>query len=376
MHRTWIELDERALLSNVETLRALAQGSRFCAVIKANAYGHGLKEVARILGRANVDSFAVDNIEEGRELRAMFPGAQIIVLGYTLLEQIPEAVDLKLEMTIYDEEHLWTLEHAAARLATTAPYHLKIETGTARQGVLSDHLPQFLSAAESLSHAKLVGISTHFANIEDTTDTRFAEQQFQLFRKAEELIRSMGFAPLWVHAACSAAIILYPETHGTLVRAGISLYGYWSSQGIEETARTHAISCELTPVLSWKTRIAQVKAYPAGTPIGYGMTEILKKASRIAVLPVGYADGYDRRLSSKGEVIIGGFRCRVVGRVCMNMLMVDVSNVPDVAPEMEALLLGRSGRNERTAADLAEAIDTIPYEILARLPAHIPRLVL
>ncbi len=375
MYRTWIELDERALLSNITTLRALAPESRFCAVIKSNAYGHGFKDIARILGRANVDSFAVDNIDEGRELRAMFPGAQIILLGYTLLEQVPEAVELKLEMTIYDEEHLWTLEHAAARLATTALYHLKIETGTARQGVLIDHLPQFLSAASSLSHTKLIGISTHFANIEDTTDTRFAEQQLHLFRKAEELVRSVGYTPLWVHSACSAALILYPETHGTLVRVGISLYGYWSSPMTEETARTHAISCDLTPVLSWKTRIAQVKDYPAGTPIGYGLTEILKKASRIAVLPVGYADGYDRGLSSKGEVIIGGFRCRVVGRVCMNMLMVDVSNVPDVAPEMEALLLGRSGRNERTAVDLAKAAETIPYEILARLPSHIPRIV-
>lgn len=375
-YRTWVEIDERALTRNVEFLRSLLNpGVRFCAVIKANAYGHGMTEVARITARAGVDAFAVDSVDEALTLRQMLPSALIIVLGYTMRERYAEAVASDIHLTLYDRESLLALEAAAAERARTAAVHLKIETGTSRQGVLPEQLGDLLQALASAPHLSLAGVSTHFANVEEPADTRFANEQFGRFQQSVAAVRTAGFDPEWVHCACSAAVILYPDTHGTLVRAGIAMYGIWPSASTEDAARRHAIPLTLEPVLSWKTRVAQVKSLPAGTHVGYGLSETLRRQSRIAVLPVGYADGYDRGLSSVGEVLIGGTRCKVMGRVCMNMTMVDVSAVPQVDVEQEVTLIGRSGRFAVTAEDLATATGTIAYEVLARIQPNLPRIV-
>lgn len=375
-HKTWVEIDERALTENINAIRSLlTPGARFCAVVKANAYGHGLMEVARIAGRAGVDAFAVDNIDEALTLRAEFPGALILVLGYTMKDRYEEAIQSEIHLTVYDRESVFTLETVAAQRAATAFVHLKIETGTARQGILPADLYDVLDDIGRCGHVALVGVSTHFANAEEATDSRFATQQFTLFQECVVSIQNAGFQPKWIHCACSAAVILYPDTHGTLVRPGIALYGIWPSVSTEQVARRHNIPLELRPVLTWKTRIAQIKSLPAGTPVSYGMTETLRRNSRIAVLPVGYSDGYDRGLSSVAEVLINGTRCKVIGRVCMNMCMVDVSSVPQAEPETEVVLIGRSGRFAVTADELAEHANTISYEILARINPLLPRIV-
>lgn len=375
-YKTWVEIDERALTRNIDTLRALLNpGVRFCAVLKANAYGHGMTEVARIAARAGVDAFAVDNVDEALTLRSMLPSALILVLGYTLRERLADAVASDIHLTMYDRESILALEAVAAERAKAAFVHLKVETGTSRQGVLPEQLNDILFVLGRCAHLSLAGVSTHFANVEDTTDTRYANQQFSLFQQCVEVVRTAGFDPEWVHCACSAAVILYPDTHGTLVRGGLSMYGMWSSDVTEQTARRHNVAVELEPVLTWKTRIAQVKSLPAGTPVSYGLTETLRKNSRIAVLPVGYWDGYDRGLSSVGEVLINGTRCKVVGRVCMNMMMVDVSAVPQAEPEQEVVLLGRSGRFAVTAEETAARLGTINYEIVTRINPLLPRIV-
>ena len=266
------------------------------------------------------------------------------------------------------------MESEALKRAGTAHIHLKVETGTARQGVPQEFLPDILKTIASCSHIKLDGLSTHFATIENTSDTHFATQQVFRFREAERIARLMGFSPKWIHCACSAAIILYPDTHGTMTRAGISMYGIWPSTDVEISARKNLIKCDLAPVLTWKTRIAQVKSLAAGTPIGYGLTESLKRSSRIAVIPVGYFDGYDRRLSSIGEALVSGHRCKVMGRICMNMMMIDVSEVPNIGPEQEVILIGRSGRHAVTFEELAQKVGTIPYEILTRINPLLPRI--
>jgi len=375
-HRTWVEIDERALTHNIETLRSLLMpGARFCAVVKSNAYGHGATEVVRIAARAGVDAFAVDNVDEALAVRSELPSALIIVLGYTLRDRLVDAVANELHLTMYDQESILAFEALAAERAKTAFVHLKIETGTARQGVLPDQLQDMLYAFGRCSHLMLAGISTHFANIEDATDTRFANQQFGLFQQCVDLARKAGFNPEWIHCACSAALVLYPDTHGTLVRGGISMYGMWSSELTEQTVRRHNVPIDLEPVLTWKTRIAQVKSLPAGTPVGYGITETLRKNSRIAVLPVGYWDGYDRGLSSVGEVLVSGMRCKIVGRICMNMMMIDVSAVPQAEPEQEVVLLGRFGRFVITAEETATRLETIHYEIVTRINPLLPRIV-
>lgn len=375
-HRTWVEVDERALVSNLNVLRSLtAPGARFCAVVKANAYGHGLKETTQILARNGVDAFAVDSLDDGLLLRSLFPSVLVLVAGYVLHERLGEAVRANLSLTVYDRETIRLLEECAAGDARTASIHLKIETGTNRQGVLSEGLTDVLGVLRSCPHVSLEGISTHFANIEDPADTRFATLQLTRFQEALTAVHAAGFDPMHIHCACSAALILYPDTHFSLVRAGISLYGHWSAPETQLAAIKHMVKCDLSPVLSWKTRVAQVKQVPAGVPVGYGLSEVTRKPTRLAILPVGYWDGYDRSLSSVGEVLIAGNRCKVVGRVCMNMMMVDASSVPNLQPEQEAVLIGRGGRHHITAEEVAARTGTISYEILSRINPTLPRIV-
>lgn len=373
-HRTWIEINERALQQNIHTLQGLLSGgARFCAIVKANAYGHGLKEIVQIAARQGVDAFGVDAIEDALLIRSWLPSALVLILGYVLPEQYEEAIRERIHLTMYDLDALRLLEEEAKKQAGTAFVHLKIETGTQRQGLSEFDLKRYIQSLPTFSHIQIAGISTHFANIEDTSDPSFATLQFHRFQKTMEQMQTAGIQPEYIHCACSAAIILYPSTHGSLVRAGLSLYGVWPSEIVETTTRRHGIACDLRPVLSWKTRIAQVRSIPAGTPVGYGMTETVSKPTRLAVLPVGYWDGYDRSLSSIGEVLIAGNRCKVLGRICMNMMMVDASSVPHVEPGQEVILIGRSGRHEISASVLAKQAKTVPYEILARLNPLLPR---
>jgi alanine racemase len=375
-YRTWIELNQRALQQNICSLQSILNpGTRFCAVVKANAYGHGMKEIALIAARTGVDAFAVDSIDEALTLRDLLPSALLIVLGYTLQDRLIDAVQQGIELTVYDPDTIRRLEEVAASLAKITRVHLKVETGTSRQGVLAQDLKSILEILHTCPHIEMSGLSTPFANVEDADDSSYANRQFAHFLESQTCVTEAGFTPAHIHCACSAAFILYPDTHATLVRAGISMYGVWPSKQTEQFARRHAIKLELEPVLAWKTQIAQVKSLPAGTPVSYGLTEVLRRQSRVAVLPVGYSDGYDRRLSSIGEVLIGGHRCKVLGRICMNMMMVDVSEVPQIAPEQEAILLGRMGCYEVSAVDMAEKIHTIPYEVVARLNPLLPRIV-
>lgn len=373
-YRSWVEVNAQALSKNIAQVRnLLGDPTDFCAVVKANAYGHGLMNVAKIAHENGVDSFAVDHIDDALELREAYPDAFILVMGYTMHDRLNEAIENKIHLIAYDVSTLQAMEAAASKLSKTAHAHLKIETGTSRQGILIDDLEGVLRDLSVLPHVEVAGVSTHFANIEDTTDTEYAGKQLKRFNEALEIIRSFDIEPERIHCACSAAIILYPDTHFTMVRAGISMYGIWPSKSTEATARKHAIDCDLTPVLTWKTRIAQVKSLPAGTPIGYGLTERLKRDGRVAILPTGYWDGYDRKLSSKGKVLINGESCKVLGRICMNMTIVDVSHVPNIQPEDTVIILGQDGRHRVTANNIAELTGTIPYEVMSRINPDLPR---
>ncbi len=352
----------------------MLHGAKFCAVVKANAYGHGLKEISHILRRNAVDSFAVDNIDDALLLRSWFGSAQVITLGYVPNERFGEALDQNIEMTLYDRSGVEHAEKIGGNKARTLKIHLKLETGTSRQGVLEEDVPELLRLVKNSPHVDLVGISTHFANIEDTSDPSFATTQFSTFQRIVECVHEHDLKPEYIHCACSAAIIMYPDTHGTLVRAGIAMYGLWSSNVLEQSVRSKSLPYSLQPVLSWKSRIAQVKTYSVGTPIGYGLTESLKKRSRVAVVPVGYWDGYDRLLSSVGEVLVKGYRCKVLGRICMNMMMIDVSDVPQLEKDQEVTLLGTDGRHSIDAEELATHTQTINYEVVTRINSTLPRI--
>lgn len=367
--KTWVEVNRADLVHNfAEFKKRLAPGTAVMAVVKSNAYGHGAREVATsILGspKANTVWFGVDSVQEGAALRKHVGRAPILVLGFTPREELVLAARHDLRLTVYDYETIRALEKIKAQRPVRV--HVKIETGTTRQGVGEMELLDFVKKIKRTPGALFEGLSTHYANIEDTSDHRYAFLQLNRFKHAIELLEHAGITIPMKHTACTAAIALFPKTHFNLVRLGLGLYGLWPSSKIRNLGRARGI--HLRPALVWKTIVAQVKTVSKGTPVGYGLTERVKRLSRIAVLPIGYWDGYDRGLSSRGEVIIRGKRCKILGRVCMNMCMVDVTDVPTVRVEDEVVVLG----GEITAEDLAEKAATVNYEIITRINPLIPR---
>ncbi|MBI4435186.1 alanine racemase [Candidatus Uhrbacteria bacterium] len=375
-HRTWVEVSARALGSNIASLQALLDPeARFCAVVKANAYGHGLREVTTIARTNGVDTFAVDSIDDALQLREWGPSSLILVLGYTMFDRYKDALRANIHLTLYDKEGIERAQGVGLELARPFPAHIKIETGTNRQGVHPQDQDDIIRLLQRSTMVRVEGLSTHFANVEDSRNPEFATGQYLKFQKARSRFVDAGIDPTWKHCACSAAIILYPQTHLNFVRAGISMYGLWSSEIVEDTVRTQGFSCDLQPVLTWKSRIAQVKTVAMGEPIGYGLSEAMKRSGRIAVVPVGYWDGYDRGFSSKSEVLIKGTRCKVLGRVCMNMMMVDVSQVAQPQKEDEVILLGTDGLHRISADDLAKTAQTISYEVVTRINPLLPRVI-
>lgn len=375
-HRTWIELNGAAVGHNVDTLRScLLHDTTLFGVIKANAYGHGLADMARLLDRHGVKHLAVDSIEEGVSIRGLLPHSHILVMGYVPDDLLELAIHHELELTLYHLSQALRLEQLASAAGVLVRIHIKVETGTARQGVFPDDLPDFVRNLAKLPHLQIVGLSTHFARAEDLTATPFTRTQTDVFYAAVGSVATHLSHLEYVHAACSAAILCHPKSHGTAVRAGLALYGVWPSEEVEVEARSQHLSLHLQPVLSWYTRVAQIKDYPAGTPIGYGGTEVLNRPTRVAVVPVGYYDGFDRRLSRVADVLIRGHRCKVLGIVCMNMMMVDTSRVPSLEPGDRVTLIGQDGGQHIAVTELAKRSGTIPWEILARLSGHLPRVI-
>jgi alanine racemase len=370
--KTWVEIDASALRHNIRSLSRIAAPAKTMAVIKANAYGHGLLESADILRKAGTKWFGVDNIDEGLGLRNKGLGGSILVLGYTPIDRLAKAVKNDISLVAYN---LDTFRALAKLRGKKAKVHVPIETGLTRQGVGERELDVILSALiKYRDRIELEGVHTHFANIEDTKSRAYADKQLDEYKKAIEKIKEYKLYPKYKHTASTAASILYSDTHFDMVRTGIGLYGLWPS---EETRRRSQHRLRLKPVLSWKTIVAQVKDVKRGTSVSYGLTERVKRDSKIAVLPIGYADGYDRAsFSKRAHVLIGGKRCKVIGRICMNMTMVDVTDVPRVRPEDEVVLIGKQGRERITAEELADLAGTINYEIVTRINWDIPRIVI
>jgi alanine racemase len=360
---SWVEINRQALAQNVKRFKAhIGSDVRLAAVVKANAYGHGLLEASRVMLDAGASWLAVNSIDEAVVLRNAGVAAPVICLAYVPLALLEEAAELDVRPTIYNLETIERLAVIAQRLKQTVRVHIKVETGTNRQGVHGEELLQLARAVRRHEYLQLEGLSTHYANIEDVTEHGFAELQLSRFLSACDLLERNGISIPIKHTACTAAAILFPNTLFNLVRVGIGLYGLWPSKETKISALQAGIALnELAPVMTWKTRIAQIKKIPSGATIGYGGTDLATQDTRIAVLPVGYYEGYDRRLSSIGYVLIHGRRAPVRGRVCMNMIMVDVTNIPEAALEDEAVLLGRQGGDSISAETLAGKVGSINY---------------
>lgn len=354
----------------------LQPGVEFCAVIKANAYGHGLREVARVALRANVKTFAVDNIDEALAIRALDASCAILILGLSLPARLAEVVACRATACVYDVETILGLAEAARAAGTTVDVTLKVETGLHRQGVDGRELDAILDALNKVGDRVLVaGVSSHFASSEDLDHPEPTRKQMVAFETMLQRLAERGLQPRYVHIACSAAALTLPISQYSMARFGITLYGLWSSPAVRRAITLGRQRVELVPALSWKTTIAQVKNLAPGEEVGYGGHFMANRPMRIAVLPVGYYDGYDRKLSNRGDVIVKGVRCNVLGNICMNMFMIDVSHVPGVKAGDTVTLLGREGMHAVTADDMAEKVGTINYEIVTRINPLLPRIV-
>lgn len=375
-HKTWIEISRSAVENNIAALRSfLTPESVFCAVLKANAYGHGQHEMTDIVCHTGIDHIAVDSIDEAITLRQDAPNATIFILGYTVPERLADVVAIDAIQTVYDEVSVSLLATSARSRGGVARISVKIETGLHRQGVGPRGLATVLDAVRKASdYVRIDGVSSHFASAEEPTDQMNAHQLDQ-FLQAISVIEAAGHAPRYRHIACSAAAMAHPASQLTMSRFGIALYGLWSGKNLKRHVVLGRQNVELTPVLSLKTRVAQIKDVPAGSGVGYGSTYIANRPIRLAVLPIGYADGIDRALSNKGEVIIRGRRCPIVGNICMNMCMVDASAVAGIAQDDIVTVLGRDGMHTISAEDHATIIGTIDYEVVTRLSALLPRVI-
>lgn len=375
----WIELDQKAYKKNIEFFRGLCGEDReLSAVVKANAYGHGLDQVVRIAVEAGVDSFSVHSIDEAVSLREAGIEKDILVMGYTPRSRLGTAVDLDLRLVVYDLPTVEALSRISNQRGKRIRVHVKAETGTHRQGVEGAELEALFSALGMAPGCVVEGIYTHFANIEDTTRHDYARMQMDAFAEVVELARVKGLSVPKIHSACSAAALLFPETYGTMIRLGISQYGLWPSRQTYLSYRLlnpESPNNVLSPVLTWKCRVSQIKSVPAGRFVGYGGTFLTTRDSLLAVLPVGYSDGYDRALSNLGYVLIKGRRAQIRGRICMNLTLVDVTDIPGVAPEDEVVLIGTQDGSTLLADDLADMTGTINYEIVSRISPSFPRFV-
>lgn len=365
--RTWTEIDLSNLEHNYRALRAmLPQGCRFLGVVKADAYGHGAVPVARRLEQLGAEYLAVACLDEAMELRQAGIAAPILILGYTPAERAEELLSGEITQTVYDEEMARALSAAAVAAGRTLKIHVKADTGMSRLGWLCGG-ETLAGAAETIARVcalpglEAEGIYTHFANADGDED--YTMLQFTRFLDLLEALRGRGVTFPIRHCAASAAALKFPCTHLDMVRPGIALYGHYpdpSCEGLDGPG--------LRPVMTLKTRVASVKTVPAGTPVSYGCTHVLDRETRLAALTIGYADGLPRLCSDKLEVHIGGRRAKVVGRICMDMCMADVTGL-DVAPGDEVEVFGEHLPIEEVAA----LAGTVQYELLCAVSPRVHR---
>ena len=355
-------------------------------IVKSNAYGHGLVEITCVIsansgcstsGIPEVEHpefwFGVDSIDEALTLKKAGSTNPILILGYVPCSRLMEVIKNGFRFSLYDLDVLKESARIAKKLKKKAFVHIKIETGTNRQGVIPEDIAAFAHTLKKTDPYVVVeGAYTHFADTENQK-SRYYKEQLALFQNAIHVFEEEDLRPKYRHAAASAATLLYPDTHGNMVRWGVGLYGLYPSKDVRNSVSN---TLRLRPALAWKTRIAQVKVVPKGSTVGYDRAFAVSRPMKIAVVPVGYWDGYDRSLSNKGSMLIRGKKCPVAGNICMNMCMADVTTVPSARVGDEVVLLGKQGSMEITAEEVAANIGTINYEVVTRINPLIPRVVI
>lgn len=363
---TYAEIDLGALAHNVRTIkRHIGPDTTLIAVVKANAYGHGAVEVAHTALQNGAEWLAVARIDEGIQLRAAGLTAPILVMNYTMRDAAAAGVDHDLMLTITDQVTAERIASYAQRQGKTARVHVKIDTGMGRYGLLPGEVVSFFDRITTLPNIEVVGLFSHFS-VADLADKSYTWQQFTIFNDAVKALAAAGYHIPVKHIANSAATLDLPETHLDAVRIGIAMYGLRPNADSEP-------SLALRPVLAFKSYVVRVRTLPAGSSISYGRTYITPRAMPVALIPVGYGDGYHRLMSNRGAVLIHGKRAPIVGRVCMDQFVVDISEVGPVALDDEVVLIGCSGEECISADTVARWAETINYEVTTGLLPRVPR---
>jgi alanine racemase len=378
----WAEIDLKAIAHNVNELRRITQpGARLMAVVKADGYGHGAVEVARCALQNGASFLGVARIEEGIQLRKVGIDVPILVFGYSRPQQAEDLIKFDLTQSVYTAASANKLSQAAASLAAKIKIHLKIDTGMGRLGLLPQNFqsnsPQNVNPdtiAETLDIAglsglELEGIFTHFASA-DCADKTFADDQLDLFLNYLSRLQKAGLRPALTHAANSGALIDMPRSHLDLVRPGIAIYGLYPSDEVDQQ------KVFLKPAMALKTQIIQLKKVPAGFKVSYGSTYTTQHPTTIATVPIGYADGLNRLLSSRGQMLVGGQRVPIIGRVCMDLTMLDVGDIASVQLGDEVVVFGQQDNEILTVDEMAATLNTINYEIVTGITARVPRIYL
>jgi len=344
-----------------------------CAVIKADAYGHGATPCALSLESAGAKWLGVTTTDEGMPLRSAGVRSRILLMTGFWRGEEDEVVRQNLTATVWEPWHVEVLSDAAQRLgAGPQPIHLKIDSGMGRLGVTLAELPSMCRVIQRASHIVLEGVSTHFASSE-VTDAPETQLQIENFERALRIVKDAGFSPALCHMDNTGGILARHDSWRDMVRPGIALYGYTLPLRSMKASADNRPTIRVRPALSWRTRIISIRQFAAGQPVGYGGTYKTTAPSRIAVLPVGYADGYRRALSNRGRVIIRNGYAPIVGAVSMDLTLVDVSKIPGAAEGDDAMLIGSRGSLKVDAAELAELSGTVPYEILCGISKRVPR---
>jgi alanine racemase len=366
---TWAEIDLDALAANLRVIREhVGREQKVMAAVKADAYGHGAVACSRRLEAEGVDWFGVALPEEGIELRAAGITRPILCLG-GFWEGQQNACLRDLTPVVYRIDQIESFDRAARDAGVVADVHVKIDTGMGRLGVPSDYVPQFCDALSRFQHIRVDGLMTHLASADDPDQKDFTKDQLERFSKAVTLFRERGFSPSYIHAANSAGAFAFPQARGNMVRPGGTLYGF-----SRDVLPPNIASPLLRPVMSLRSRIMLLKDVGKGQKLGYGCTFETSRASFIATIPIGYDDGYRRALSNRGRVIVRGKFAPVVGRVSMDLTLIDVTDVPGVSLDDQVILIGRDGELSITAEDVAETAGTISYEITCGISSRVPRI--
>lgn len=366
-HTTEAEVDLAALDYNYHQLRQRTPPAvKFLAVVKADAYGHGAVPVSKRLEELGTDLLGVATVKEGTELREGGIQKPILVLSGVYAEEVEAVLEYHLTPMLYRLEVAETLSAAAGAQGTKVPVHIKVDTGMGRIGVLAEEAADFMNRVRKLENLKIEGIASHFSTA-DEENSAFAAEQLERFSRTIEEMKQLNINPPFRHIANSAGLVNLPSAHFNVVRPGIMLYGSYPTPSLKA-------KISLRQVMSWKSRIAGLKKVPEGYPISYGRTFITQRPSIIAAIPVGYADGYHRLFSNRAEVLIKGKRASVVGRVCMDWTMVDVTDIPGAEVGEEVVLMGSQLGQEITSEEMGEWMGTISYEILCSVGKRVHRI--